>query len=1779
MKTLTKTGIKLLSKLYKSVLFRSYKSGQAIVAGAVLGSVILTPATSHAAAPIDIKDFINGTNGVDDTYTTFSASGDIIVSTAAELGTTARSGSLRELALELNDYDLIGYNNSKNHNGITVTAGYTLNVEGTGPDSLITGFNNAFINDAGGTLKLTGLKFTNNNVSVMNNGTLNIGGNVTFDEGYIDGNGVTNITGNNVIFEHGVVIDQDKLYLTNVNAGLTINANNVLVNTFQNEGKITFTGGTLDQDLTGISGDVIIANGTIFTGNVIQDRLAIADGETLTNNGDTTFRYITLDAGEKIEGTGNLTIAVNGGVINNGSITQNNLTIGDNVTFTNNGALNITGALTNNGIFQAKVDNEVDVSGSGVFRITDGIDIQNTGFISNNISISNGGTLTTNADDIGNITYVNGTLDLTGGTLAHNVDVTSGTTNITSGSTVVLNSGNTIKTNVNILNHATLITDIDTVNAINDFNSLGNEGNLIVENSSNALKTVTKDIMGTGDVTINGQNIIFNNSNIENNIIVNSSGTAYLQNSTFDKDIVNNGYLTFTDYSSELILDKDISGSGSVFINTDTTLSAGSTISSFGLDVTNSTFTNNGVINSSSMILGNATMINNGTMGAATVNIGGTLNTSLEDAGFIMNFGRLEVTNDSINETILGASGTTVLFSENATYLGSSANIQGTLDLNGKTITLSEAAESTTDPAREIGSLTGTGNLQIDADLTAGLTNYDKINITNGGDANLTLSNINITTEGDLDNIEYLLGNLGSITTSVLGGEIITTTATHKYTFTQSATGQLTVERIASSTGLTDWIRGLNGNDASFTSFSTNSDMLVMEPGDLGTLHRDNATDTTYTLNLNNGANLSGYGSSNEYNGIAVNENDVGYDLKIAGTTGSEISGFNKALIVNENSLAYVENIAFNNNNQDIVNNGIVDLSGVNNITNGIHGYGRTVIFEGQTTANEINQGGLAILSKGQLTINADDLNIGSDINNSGKLSLTGGTFDTALGGDGELNIAENTTNAANVYQELLSIEDGKTLTNNGNIYALFDLGVGQTIDGNGALFINSGNSGTTSATNAGTITQSAVVISEKYTLNNTGSITADIINDGKFNTSGNNANTITGTGTLDITGTNTGNITQHLVKVQYGPFTNNGTITGAIENTHAFEGTGTLNIIGDSYSNTGLIQGTVNVAGGVRFLGHGAATIGSLNNYGIFGIANTELTGVSYNYGEIVSDNSLTIVSGASLTNYGTITTTDITNEGTFTSTNGNFENINLTNNGIFNINSDTFIGNILGTGTTNINTHVKFDESAIVGQNQFNVTQSGILDIGTGHVILHSPTKIEGGLAIELTDISEGSNMHSGGSLKIIGGLNLDSDTSKLMLTVAENKLAKHTSTGDILLIDADLIIGDFASMLSNNRYEVTKGSTDGTYVLTYNADIKDVVNNAGGTSNNIAVGTIWDNATGLTGDAQNVASQLNSLSQHDEKGYVTALNAIAPNDSQKVTQSFRNMAGLMTNEIAQRQNTEFTTDASKFYENGSTWAAILGRFSNKGNTDKSYGFTTTDAGMAFGFDKKITPDVLVGFAYGYNSGSIDNDVSETEATGHSLYAYAKYKSADMWHIRGALGMSFASFEEETNASGVSKTADFDANNLNLTAFAGYDMGNGWTPEFGLQLMNVSHGDYTDSLGQEISTDNATILTTTLATDYQTDWFIMDGKYNLNPIARMGISYDILSNDTNSVVNFNGSNYAITGEALNPFAIELSIGLETEIKAWTFGISYDFEGRPDFSSHGGTFKARYQF
>ena len=487
-----------------------------------------------------------------------------------------------------------------------------------------------------------------------------------------------------------------------------------------------------------------------------------------------------------------------------------------------------------------------------------------------------------------------------------------------------------------------------------------------------------------------------------------------------------------------------------------------------------------------------------------------------------------------------------------------------------------------------------------------------------------------------------------------------------------------------------------------------------------------------------------------------------------------------------------------------------------------------------------------------------------------------------------------------------------------------------------------------------------------------------------------------------------------------------------------------------------------------------------------------------------------------------------------------------------------------ITGNGSTNFATGTTALKSSIAQHTE--IDDDATVDIADREITLKS-AKIDGTLALTLNDITAGSDAYDGGKLIVGGNLDVDDDAT-LKLTIRNANLARGESTGELQLISVGgTMTGDFANRLSNIRYYVVDANGDGRYTIKYLRTADEVVRTIGGRDNLARAANAWDGASGT------MADMLNDLSQHDAAGYVNALGRVMPTDARHNTRVATTVNNMIGTAVEKRTNATTGRSAGDIVNEPSVWAQAFGNYTTMSDTDDAAGFDATTVGFALGADTRISDEITVGAGYALNITSVDTDAGDTDITGHTVFAYGKYQPSQ-WFARGVISYGFANYDVDSGL----RDASYDVSNIGISAFGGYDFDANWTAQGGLRFAHISQSDYTDSLNQHVSTDDADILTLVAGGSYSREFAYND--MTLKPVAHLNLTYDVMTDDNATNVRLGNANYTVDGASVARFGAELGIALDANITdALTLSVGYDLGIRSDYQSHTGMIKAHYQF
>ncbi len=508
-----------------------------------------------------------------------------------------------------------------------------------------------------------------------------------------------------------------------------------------------------------------------------------------------------------------------------------------------------------------------------------------------------------------------------------------------------------------------------------------------------------------------------------------------------------------------------------------------------------------------------------------------------------------------------------------------------------------------------------------------------------------------------------------------------------------------------------------------------------------------------------------------------------------------------------------------------------------------------------------------------------------------------------------------------------------------------------------------------------------------------------------------------------------------------------------------------------------------------------------------------------------------------------------------------------------VFNLNGD-IEGNVNGNGTVNFLSN----DAKITGN--VNMTDGGVMNVGLNNAVIEGDAIFNSGstLKLEIADSGNGS---------LTANTITGKEGSKLALNITK-KMELNDVLEDVVLFNGN-VTNNFTEELSNNRYSVQKNSDGKSYDITYIATASDVVSDAGGTASNASTAEAWDGMTVGSATAKDVSAKLKYLSENDQKAYVDALTAVAPEVAPMVQKTQSETANQVFGAVSTRltggsvaTGGEGMASGDNIFERAAMWVQGLFNKSKLDDTSKSYGFDADSSGVAMGAEKYVTDSTKIGLGYAYTNTDIDGFMRSTDVDTHTAFVYGEYKPSN-WYVNGIASYGWSDYSEDKTISGIGVKADYDVETFGLQAMTGYDMQLkhfGLTPEVGLRYVHISQDGYTDSADQKVSSSDSDILTGVIGAKVSKTWTLENGM-NIKPEARIAATYDLMNDDVNSVVTLaNGSAYAVEGDALDRFGMEFGAGVTTEVNDNVeFALGYEGKFREDYQDHTGLVNLKYKF
>jgi outer membrane autotransporter protein len=253
---------------------------------------------------------------------------------------------------------------------------------------------------------------------------------------------------------------------------------------------------------------------------------------------------------------------------------------------------------------------------------------------------------------------------------------------------------------------------------------------------------------------------------------------------------------------------------------------------------------------------------------------------------------------------------------------------------------------------------------------------------------------------------------------------------------------------------------------------------------------------------------------------------------------------------------------------------------------------------------------------------------------------------------------------------------------------------------------------------------------------------------------------------------------------------------------------------------------------------------------------------------------------------------------------------------------------------------------------------------------------------------------------------------------------------------------------------------------------------------------------------------------------------------------------------------------------------------------------GYDGSTYGMAVGFDAKVDSASRLGVSYAYSQTDVagkGTGKSEVDVDSHQLSVYGDY-TAENFYLEGMAGYSFNENSSKRTIAfgGLNRTAsaDYDSDQFMLSVGAGMPVKTGdayFTPTIGFQYTNVETDAHTETgagnFNLNSTPDDIEVMLATVGAKLHGN--IKSGDQLLQPMIRIGVSYDMIGDNAATTASYTGGGAAFkaTGAESVDFSTNGGAGISLITGAQSLSANYDVTKKEDFIAHSGSLTLKSSF
>ena len=505
----------------------------------------------------------------------------------------------------------------------------------------------------------------------------------------------------------------------------------------------------------------------------------------------------------------------------------------------------------------------------------------------------------------------------------------------------------------------------------------------------------------------------------------------------------------------------------------------------------------------------------------------------------------------------------------------------------------------------------------------------------------------------------------------------------------------------------------------------------------------------------------------------------------------------------------------------------------------------------------------------------------------------------------------------------------------------------------------------------------------------------------------------------------------------------------------------------------------------------------------------------------------------------------------------------------------------------TTATSGYEAFAGNVILG----NIIGSGTLDLGLGTHYVGGNLTLESGstLAVGAVSTSALSRITASGMASIDSSTNLHLSLNGITLTSGSSyKLVSAASiTGGI---SGDNITIDDSTSNTHNDQEYTTSVVGNDLFL----NVEDVgSNDSTPPDDSISSDSRYSHITGATSPSGNLLAVKNLIeSGASESVIAKTISEIKPQADNAVNTTLIRSSDNILNLAVTRLRTLRGVSSGDASVKRSVWGQTFGVKVNQGNAANIEGYKSSTHGVAFGIDKEVGQDMVLGVNVSYSNSRIDSKdrAKRTDLDSYQINLYGS-KEFDKLFLNILAGAAFNEYHSNRAISLVNANASAKYNGQTIIGKAEigktYDFKNNvvLTPTLSLTAAKNRVSNYVESgagtLNLQVRNKDTSFFETRFGFRIGREFRIFRTQ-KIHPTFYTSYGYDFARSKQRASSRFVGQSAEIASSGGNIAQGSLKVGSSFRLfylDSFSLDADYNFEHRLNYTAHSGSLKAKIEF